>query len=515
MREGQGRGTMALNRGARGERPLREHDVVVIGAGIVGSAIARELSRYEGRMALLEKEPFPGFGVTKAGVSMIHSPLMCPPGTLKEKLCMDATIRYKKLSTELDVGFKEVDELFLALDPSRVAHLEALRKRGQEYGLKGCEIIGPEKIHELEPYVTPKAVAALYVRGLGSIYPPEWAFVLVENARENGVHLHFRTAVTEIKKEKDFAYRVHTERGPLKSRYIINAAGLFTDEIAAMVGDRDIELNLTKGTMAILDKSVSHLVRHMVYGTFSNTHSQVITQTAHGNLMIGLGYFSRPIHKRDTCVTPEKLQEIIRMGKELVPALPEREIISTFAGIRSENNKAANGDFYIAHSSNAPGVIHVVIGSPGLTAAPTIAERVINMLQDAGLELSEKRSFQKERRGWPRFSAASFETRRETIASNPKYGHMICRCEQVTEGEILDAIQAGADTLDGVKHLTRAGMGRCQGGFCGFPVLSLLARQLGVGCDQITKKGGRSYQIFPALSPAEKGLRREGPTGSG
>jgi len=496
---------MGLNKSSTGEQGLREYDVVVIGAGIVGSAIARELSRYEGKVALLDKEPFPGFGVTKSGISMIHSPLMCPPGTLKEKLCMGATTRYKKLALELKVDFREVNELFLALNPSQVANLETLWKRGKEYGLEGCEIIGPEKIHEQEPHVTPKALSALYVRGMGSIYPPEWAFALSENACENGVRLHFRTPVTGIEKKEDFAYVVHTEKEPFKSRYIINVAGLFADDIAAMVGDRDIELTLTKGTMAIFDKSVSHLLRHMVYGTFSGAHSQMMTQTVHGNLMIGLGHFSKPGHKRDSSVTPDKLQEIIRMAKELVPNLPEREIISTFAGIRSENNMATKGDFYIAHSPKAPGVIHGVIGSPGLTAAPAIAERVIKMLEEAGLELIEKRSFRKERREGPRLSDPSFETRRSAIASNPKYGRMVCRCEQVTAGEIHDAIQRGADTLDGVKHLTRAGMGRCQGGYCSLPVLSLLAKQLGVGLEQVTKKGGMSNPVFSPSARRKKG----------
>jgi glycerol-3-phosphate dehydrogenase len=487
---------MAFNKDSTGEQDLRDYDVVIIGAGIVGSAIARELSKYEGKVALLDKEPFPGFGVTKSGISMIHSPLMCPPGTLKEKLCMGATARYKKLAVELKVDFEEVDELFLALDPSHVANLETLWKRGREYGLEGFEIIGPEKIHELEPHVSPKALSALVVRGLGSIYPPEWAFALSENACENGVHLHFKTPVTGIEKKNDFAYVVHTGKESFKSRYIINVAGLFADEIAAMVGDRGIELTLTKGTMAIFDKSISHLLRHMVYGTFSGTHSQMMTQTVHGNLMIGLGHFSKPAHKRDSSVTPDKLREIIRMAKELVPSLPEREIISSFAGIRSENNMATKGDFYIAHSPKAPGVIHGVIGSPGLTAAPAIAEEVIKMLGEAGLELIEKRSFLKERKEGPRLFDPSIETRRSMIALTPGYGRTVCRCEQVTEGEIHDAIQRGADTLDGIKHLTRAGMGRCQGGYCSLPVMNLLAKQLGVRIEDVTKKGGTSCQVF-------------------
>ena len=476
---------------------LSDYDVVIIGAGIVGSMIARELSKFDGRFALLDKETFSGFGVTKGGPSLLHSPLIFPTGPLRAKLAFDAPLRYRKLSDELDVVFSEFGELFLALEPSQIANLESDRKWAEEHHVStGHKIIGPEKIRELEPHVTKKAVAALYGKGLGGIEPVEWTFALTENAVQNGVHLYLKTTVGDIKKEKDFAYVVLTQKGYFKTRYIINAAGLFADEIAWMVGDRDICLTLTKGTMVIFDKSVSYFVRNMVYGTHSNKHSQLITPTSDGNLMLGLGYFTTPEHKGDTKVTREKLQEVIKMGKELVPTLSESDIITSFVGIRSENNKASDGDFYIAHSEQAPGVIHAIIGSPGLTAAPGIAELVIKMLLDAGMDMEEKKTFQKKRIGWPQFSTASAKEQRKMIASNPKYGHIICRCEQVTEAEILEAIRRGADTLDAVKHLTRAGMGRCQGGFCGTFVLNLLAKQLGIPPNQVTKNGEGSHQVI-------------------
>ncbi len=470
-------------------------DVLVIGAGIVGSMVAREFSRYEGRIGLIDKEHFPGSGVSKAGASLIHSPVMCPPGTLKGSLCQGAPLRYKKLAGELDIEFREMDELFVALDPSQVTNLENLRKRGEAHGMTGLEMIGPEKICELEPRISPKVIAALYIRGLLAVYPPEWAFALTENARENGVELHLRTTVTGITKRGDFDYAVHTDRGTFSTRRIINAAGLFADEIAAMVGDDEIRLILTKGTMAILEKSASPLVRHAVYGTLSNTHSQLLTPTAHGNLLVGLGHFTTPGHKQDTFVTREKVEEVLGMGQGLVPTLSGSKVISAFAGIRSENSKASQGDFYIDHSAKAPGVIHAFIGSPGLTAAPAIAGLLIKMIADTGMVLAEKTSFQKERRSWFRFSEGSFEKRKEVISSSPRYGRIVCRCEQVTEGEILEAIGRGADTLDGIKHATRAGMGCCQGGFCGLPLVNLLAARLNIRPDHVTKKGRKSFQV--------------------
>jgi glycerol-3-phosphate dehydrogenase len=232
----------------------------------------------------------------------------------------------------------------------------------------------------------------------------------------------------------------------------------------------------------------------MVYGTYGKDHSQLVTPTAHGNLMVGLGRFSKPAHKADTGVTRENLNAVIEIGKALVPAISAADVITSFAGIRSDNTKAAQGDFYIDHSEHSPRVIHAFIGSPGLTAAPAIAEYIRNLLADAGLVLEEKKNFQKIRIGWGRFAEASPTEKKALIASDPKYGHIVCRCEQVTQAEVLEAIRRGADPMDAVKHLTRAGMGRCQGGFCRLQVMLYLARSLGVSPCQVTKKGSGSHQ---------------------
>jgi glycerol-3-phosphate dehydrogenase len=473
------------------------YDVVIIGGGIVGSMIARELSKYKGRFALLEKETATGFGVSKANVSMLHSPLMFPSGPVRLRLAHQAAARYKRLAKELDVVFREVDEIFVTFDQARLSILEEARLRAEEKGFSGNHVfIRQDKLRELEPHISPKAIGALHGKGVGGIYAPEWTFALTENAVQNGLRLHLNTPVTAIRKRGDFDYLLTTPKGTFKARYIINAAGLFADEISRMVGDDDISLILTKGTMAILDKSVSYLVRNMVYGTFGKDHSQLITPTAHGNLLLGLGSFTTPENKNDTRVSREKLREVVDMARELVPAISEKDVITSFAGIRSDNTKApVPGDFYIAPSERSPGVIHALIGSPGLTAAPAIAEMMINLLSDFGMVMEEKRDFQKERAGWSCFEEASMEQRAALVARDPKYGKIVCRCEQVTEAEILEAIRRGADTMDGVKHLTRAGMGRCQGGFCGVTVLKYLSRQLGIPPAHVTKKGGGSYQV--------------------
>ncbi len=470
------------------------YDVAIIGAGIIGSMIARELSRFEGRVALIEKEPAPGWGVSKGSLSMIHAPDFCPPGTLKGRLCVEAPARFKRLSEELEIAYREVDELWLALEPSQIGAIEDAKKRGESHGGTGFEIINGDEVRQLEPYVNPKVVAALYVRGLGVIHPPEWAFALVENAAQNGVQCHLNTEVLNIERDKEEGYLIQTSRGKFRARWIVNAAGLHADEIASMVGDTGIQLTLTKGTMAIFDKSVSHLVRHMVYGTFSNRHSQAITPTVHGNLLVGLGYFTAPERKNDLKIESCGLKDMIRMGKELIPCLSERDILTTFTGIRSDNNQVPNGDFYIAPSSYSPGVIHAVIGQPGVTAAPAVSDYVIGLLTREGFALNLKKSFQGKRKAWPVFSEATLEEKGRLIQSNSTYGRLICRCEQVTEGEIREAIRRGADTLDAIKHLTRAGMGRCQGGECEITISNLLVRQRGIPADRVTKKGRNSYQ---------------------
>jgi glycerol-3-phosphate dehydrogenase len=478
------------------------YDVIIIGAGIVGCMLARELSRYKGRFALLDKEAFTGFGVSKANPCMLHSPLLFPSGPLRIRLAHNAAARYKRLAHDLDVTFKEVDELFLAFEPQQLKKLEAAKAWAEKNGVSaGHQMIAPEKIRDLEPHISKKAIGALYGRGVGGIHATEWTFALTENAIQNGLDLYLNSRVNSIKRRKDDHFEIETAAARFQTRYIINASGLFADEIASMVGDTDIRLTLTKGTMVILDKTASHLVQNMVYGTYDRDHSQLITPTTHGNLLIGLGSFDTPRHKNDTAVTREKLAQVIQMGQELVPAVKETDVITAFAGIRSQNNKAAEGDFLVDHSNCAPGVIHAVIGSPGLTAAPALAEHIITLLADCGFSLEHKQNFQPNRIGWQRFETASLFEKKELVAADPRYGHIVCRCEQVAKAEILQAIARGADTMDAIKHVTRAGMGRCQGGFCGPTLLNCLAEALGLTASEITKKGFGSNQIAGPVNP--------------
>ena len=473
---------------------LGNYDVIIIGGGIIGAMIARQLSKLQGRFALLEKEAFVGFGVSKASLSQIHLPDFCPPGSLKGKLCRDAPARFKKLAAELDVLYREVDELWLALDPAQVANLEAAKARAESHGATGFAIIGSRRIRELEPHVTPKAIAGLYARGLGVIYPPEWCFALIENAVENGVQLHLQTKVVDIAKTADGTLRLTTAQGTMTASYVVNAAGLYADEIAGMAGDGHLQLAMRKGTMLIFDKSLSSPVRHMIFGSFSESHSQDIAPTAHGNFILGVHYVKTD-NKTDRRVNRDAIQQTLKLGRELIPALSEKDMITSFSGILAQPNTSPEGDFYIAPSENTPGVIHVMVGAPGLSAAPALAEYVVQLLGEAGWRTAEKTDFNPRRRGWPRFETAAITKKKLMIAADSKYGHVLCRCEQVTEAEVLQSIRRGAHTMDAVKHLTRAGMGRCQGGFCSLFVLKHLADALGIPPTRVTKNGPGSPQI--------------------
>jgi glycerol-3-phosphate dehydrogenase len=251
--------------------------------------------------------------------------------------------------------------------------------------------------------------------------------------------------------------------------------------------------------MLIFDKSASHLVGHMIFGTSSAPHSQNVAPTVHGNLIAGVHYVEAE-HKTDTRVSRDGIRETLKLGQQLVPALSEADIITSFAGILANNSMASDGDFYIAPSVRQPHVIHVIVGAPGLSAAPGIADYVINLLDDAGFKTEEKKNVRLRRRNWPRFECASIEQRQQMIAENPKHGHVLCRCEKVTEAEIREAIRNGARTMDAVKHLTRAGMGRCQGGFCATFVLEQLVEELGVAPTHVTKCGPGSQQILRSMN---------------
>lgn len=477
--------------------PGDSYDVVVIGAGMTGAMILRELSRFRLRLAAVDREPQPGFGVTRASLSYIHRNHMNPPGSLRARLCRGSQDKFRSLAAELGLGYREADEINIAFGAEQESQVRQRLDWAEKNGETGFRVIGREEVARLEPRLTRDFTFAVHSKAHGMVHPPEWAFALAENARLNGARVFLETEVTGISREADGYWRLITNKGTFRTRFVINAAGLHADRMAFLAGDKEVRLFPTRGTFAIFDSASSSMLRHLIYvAGVDSSYSQAMGPTLHGNIILGLGHFLEPESPGDTRTTRDALEEILAMGRQIVPDLPERDLITYFAGIKTTNNLAKNGDFYVGPSSVSPSFFHALISSPGITASPGIARLMLDLLSDAGLDLVEKKDFIPGLPGSFRFRDASDEEREAAIHRNKACGHLVCRCEQVSEEEVRSAIRRGAHTMDGVKQLTRAGMGRCQGGFCGPWVLKLLSEELGVAPEAITRKGQSSEEVI-------------------
>jgi len=476
--------------------PGDPYDVTVIGAGMVGAMILRELSRFKLHLAVIEKEPQPGFGVTKSSLSYIHRNHMNPPGSLRASLCRGSQERFRILADELGLRYREADEINIALDAGQERQVRQRLDWAFLNGETGFRIISHDEVARLEPRMTRDFTFAIHSTDNGMIHPPEWAFGLVENARANGAEAFFDEEATSLDRGQDGLWSITTGQRTLRSRFVINAAGLYADRIAALAGDIGIRLFRERGTFAIFDSAVSSMLSHLIYVAGVDTSfSQAMGPTVHGNIILGLGRFQKLESRNDTRVTREELGCILEMGRRILPDLPEKDIITTFAGIKTTNNLAEKGDFYLGPSSISPTLIHALISSPGITASPGIARNTLDLLSNAGLDLTEKSDFDGSASLPFHFRSAKDYERSVAIGQNPACGHLVCRCEQVSEAEVREAARRGAKTTDGIKHLTRAGMGRCQGGFCGPLVLKLLAEELGVAVETITRMGEGSEEV--------------------
>jgi len=472
--------------------------VLIIGGGITGTAIARELSKYNVDVTLVEKEKDIAFGgSTKANTAIIHAGYDDKPGTMAAKLCKRGNALWMRLSSELSIPFERIGSLVIALNEDEISILERLMERGNVNGVQDLRIIIGKKLFEMEPNLNRKAVAGLYAPSAGVISPYEAAMALAENARMNGVSILLGTEATGILIKDGEVEAVQTSRGKIHTRYVINAAGLFADEVSAMAGICDFKIIPRKGEYVIYDKDLRGLVKHVLFPIPSLISKGItVTPTLDGNILAGPTAHDVE-DKRDTSTTFEGLEEVLRGACKLVPCLSARRdaIISSFSGLRPQ---PSTGDFIIKSYEEPYGFINVSgIKSPGLTSAPAIAEMVVDMLKAEGLTLELKSDFKPHRRPiehpFRDFNPAKAEA---LIAQDSHYGHVVCRCEHVTEGEIIEAIHRGATTLDGVKYRTRAGMGRCQGGFCTPHIIKILARELGVPIEDITKKGGKSNVLL-------------------
>ena len=470
------------------------YDVAIVGAGVVGGLIARELSRYNLNVALLEKCNDVAMGTTKANSAIVHGGFDAQNGTLKAELNVKGTAMMPELCEKLSVPFKKNGSVVVAFSESEMEHINVLYDRGVKNGVPGLSVIDQTELRRIEPNISDAAVGALLCESAGIVCPYELTIAAVENAVTNGVEFIRNCNVTAIE-ENGNSYVLKTSLGDIAAKYIINAAGNFSDDFARMVGYDEIELIPRKGEYYLLDKSVGNLAVHTIFQCPNEMGKGIlVTPTVDGNLLIGPTAINQD-SKEDTDTTPAGLLEIVEKALKSVPVVSNRNAITSFAGVRAH---PTNDDFIIGWCPTSENFLNVAgIESPGLSSAPAIATYVRDILAEK-VELTEKASYTETREEPVRFRHMNDEERAELIKKNSAYGRIVCRCETITEGEIIDAIKApaGARDVDGVKRRTRAGMGRCQGGFCGSKVVEILARELGVPMSDITKFGGESKIIY-------------------
>ena len=469
------------------------YDVIIIGAGVCGAAVARELSRYSVNACVLEKEEDVCCGTSKANSGIVHAGYDAEPGTLKARLNVQGNKLMDQLSEELDFPFKRTGSLVICRDEEGMPALRRLYDKGIENGVPGLKILGREEVLKMEPNVADDVYAALYAPTAGIVCPFSLNIALAENAYMNGIDFKFDTEVQEIVRIEK-GYEIHTDKGTFQTGYIVNAAGVYADKFHNMVSRKKIHITPRRGDYCLLDKNAgSHVGRTIFTLPTKYGKGVLVTPTVHGNLLVGPTAIDVE-DKEGTNTTAAGLDEVITKAGQSVKDLPMRQVITSFAGLRAHED---GDEFIIGEPEDAQGFIDCAgLESPGLTSAPAIGEMIGGILREK-LHLEEKDDFIAERKGILDLDTLTKEERAELIRREPAYGNIICRCEMVTEGEIIDAIRRplGAKSLDGVKRRTRAGMGRCQSGFCSPRTMEILARELGISMADITKSGGASKLI--------------------
>jgi len=454
--------------------------------------IARALSRYRLDVLLLDKASDVGEGTTKANTAIVHAGYDAKPGSAKARLNVAGNAMFDRVCADLDVEFDRCGSYVVGVTPEDLPTLEDLVARGRGNGVPGLEIISPDEMRRREPEITPAVTGALFAPTGGIVDPFGLCIGAAEHAVLNGVEVRLETRVTGFLREGDAVRGVATERGPIRGRWVVVAAGLWADDLLHAAGLDGFSITPRKGEYFVLDRRVAERVRGVLFPCPTPVSKGIlVTRTIHGNVMLGPNAVNVE-DKEDVATTAPGLNEVMAGALRLVPSLDARDVIRTFAGLRAGGS---TGDFRIEAPREAPGLVFLGgIESPGLTAAPAIAEEVVGLLGEGGLALVERPDYVPERRGIPRFSHLTREEREALIAQDPRYGNVICRCETVTEGEVVAACHAPipARTYDAVKRRTRVGTGRCQGAFDTPLVIEIMARELGVDPLTLTKKGGAS-----------------------
>lgn len=451
------------------------YDVAIIGAGIAGCSLAYELGKYQIKAVLIEKENDVSVGTTKANSAIIHGGYDPLPGSKMAKYNVAGNAYIKELCAKLDIPYKQIGALIMAFSEADERTLEELKSRGIKNGVEGMEIWDKERLHREEPHVSQAARAALYSPNVGIVSPWELALALAEVAAENGVEVKLNTEVKNIKKIET-GYSIETNQGSIEAACVCNAAGVFADQVNEMVNDAAFKIEPNKGEYYLLDKSQGNLVHHVIFQCPNeNGKGVLVAPTVHGNLIVGPD--SQPTSREDVSTTAEGLCYVRNTALKSIPDINFRESIRNFAGVRARTKE---DDFFVYEDPKNHLFYNIAgMASPGLSSAPAIALDVVEMMKTSGLSLTKKEACV-DTRNVVRFREMNNEERKALIEAHPEYGKIICRCETVTEGEIIDAVHRPipAVSIDAVKRRCNAGMGRCQGGFCGPRVQEIIAREL-------------------------------------
>lgn len=473
------------------------YDVAVIGAGCCGASIVRRLSAYDLSVVLLEKCVDIGFGVSKANSGIIHAGFHHPVTSLKARLEIRGNLMFDQLHYELNFPFKRVGIIVAAFSVEEMKTIEHLYSQGIANGVPRLEVCGRERILSLEPDLNPDVVGGLFAPTGGIIEPYRYVFALVENAEKNGVEVRKNFTVCKGVREGDYWIVESKEGEYIKARYVVNSAGLYADEVSKSFGAEEFKIIPRKGEEFLLQRNAKGLPNHVIFPVpGKHTKGILVIPTVEGTLMVG-PTAEEIEDKEDLTTTLQNFEKVFIQATYMIPKISRREIITSFAGLRPT---LPGNDFYIEPSKKQPNFIQVAgIQSPGLTASPAIGEYVKDILKNCGLRLVEKTDYDPYLPKPIKVREMSFEELEKLIEQRREYGNIVCRCETVSEAEIIEAIRKGHTTLDGIKFYTRAGMGLCQGAFCTYKILKILSRETGIPIEKITKRGGESWLIYKRL----------------
>ena len=471
------------------------YDVLIIGAGVTGAAVARELSRYKAEVCVLERGEDVCSGTSKANSAIVHAGYDCVPGSMMAKMNVRGNEMMTDLCRDLDIPFERNGSLVVCIDKDNLPGLQELYDRGRKNGVPGMKLLSRDEAKAMEPHLSDNVQGALYAETAGIICPFKLNIAMAENANVNGVDFFFNTNVEKLCRDEEGIWHLRTSNGEYKTKCVVNAAGLYSDYFHNMVSSKKIHITPRRGDYFLLDKTTGGFVKHTIFPQPTKYGKGIlVAPTIHGNTLVGPTAIVI-CDKEDVATRQGGFDEILAKSSMYVDNVPVRQVITSFAGLRAHED---NHEFILGEVEDAPGFIDCAgIESPGLTSSPAIGEYIGGMIRDK-MGLENKESWISTRKDVLNPQHLSLEERNELIKKEPAYGRIICRCESVTEGEILDAIHRplGARSLDAVKRRTRAGMGRCQAGFCSPRVMEILQRELGLKMEDIHKNDSGSWLVL-------------------